>query len=175
MSIKGLKATSSQIIISAGVTESAANTFTQEEVQLSLNPLDNEVFVVQSINMDLTPPDYDGARSTAVFGSLSTTSRTGMGTLASSNTLCVGRDDIRVDEVSPSQHGVAFTRMSGETPAAALDYIGIIATDNFFLQVQGNDNQVAKAMTVKVYGYRARATDPAIYAALVQSELLSES
>ena len=169
---KGLKETSSLITISAGVTETAANTFTQQQIDLQLNPLDNEVFVVQAVNMDLTPPDYDGARSTAVVGSLSTSSRTAVGTLSESNVLAVGRDSIQVDEVSPSQNGVSFSRMAGETPATALDYLGIIATDNAFIQVQGLSNQVAKNMTIKIYGYRARA-DASQYAALVQSELLS--
>ena len=169
---KGLKETSSLITIGASVLESAADTFTQAQVDLQLNPLDNEVFVVQAINMDLTPPDYDGSRSTTTFGSLSTTSRTTIGTLADSNVMGVARDDIRVDEVGGNPDGVAFSRMSGETPSTALDYLGIIATDNFFIQVQGNNNQQAKSMQVKVYGYRARA-DAAVYAAIVQSELLS--
>ena len=169
---KGLKETSSLITIGALVTESAADTFTEAQVDLQLNPLDNEVFVVQAIDLNLTPPDYDGARSTTVFGSLSTTSRTSIGTLADSNIMAVARDDIQVDEVSPSQNGVAFSRKSGETPAAMLEYLGIIATNDFFIQVQGNNNQSAKNMSAKVYGYRAKASSE-IYAALVQSELLS--
>jgi hypothetical protein len=169
---KGLKETSSLITIGASVTESAANTFTQAQVDLQLNPLDNEVFVVQSIDLNLSPPDYDGVRSTAVLGTLSNTSRTTIGTLADSNVMAEARDSIQVDEVSPTPNAVAFSRMSGETPATALDYLGIIATNDFFIQIQGNDNQTAKAMTCKVYGYRARA-DASVYAALVQSELLS--
>lgn len=169
---KGLKETSSLITIGASVTESAANTFTQAQIDLQLNPLDNEVFVVTAIDLNLSPPDYDGVRSTAVLGTLSTTSRTTIGTLADSNVMAEARDSIQVDEVSPTPNAVAFSRMSGETPATALEYLGIIATDNFFLQIQGNDNQNAKAMTCKVYGYRARA-DAAVYAAIVQSELLS--
>jgi hypothetical protein len=53
-----------------------------------------------------------------------------------------------------------------------LEYLGIIATNDFFIQVQGNNNQSAKNMSAKVYGYRAKASSE-IYAALVQSELLS--
>jgi len=170
---KGLKSTSSLITIGASVSETGKNVFTQAQVDLQLNPLDNEVFVVQAIDLNLTPPDYDGGRSTDVFGSLSTTSRTSIGTLADSNVMAVARDSIQVDEVTPSENGVAFSRMSGETPSTVLDYLGIIATNDFFLQIQGSDNVNAKNMTAKVYGYRARA-DAAIYAALVQSEMLSQ-
>jgi hypothetical protein len=169
---KGLKETSSLITISASVPESAANTFTEAQIDLQLNPLDNEVFVVQAINLDLTPPDYDGAANTAVFGSLSTTSRTTIGNLGDSNVMAAARDDIRIDTVTPSPSGVAFSRMSSDTPSTALEYIGIIATNDFFLQVQGSNNSVAKGITAKVYGYRAKA-DASQYAALVQSELLS--
>jgi hypothetical protein len=62
--------------------------------------------------------------------------------------------------------------MSGETPTADLDYIQIIATSNFFVQIQGNGNGGVKAMSGRLWGYRARA-DASAYAALVQSEVLS--
>ena len=68
--------------------------------------------------------------------------------------------------------GVAFETSSMETPPTSLDYIGIISTNDFFLQVQGSGNTGAKSVSCKVYGYRARA-DAATYAALVQSEVLS--
>ena len=170
---KGLKETSSLIVIGASVNEATANTFTQAQVDLQLNPLDNEVFVVQAIDLNVTPPDYDGSQSTAVRGSLSTTSRTGVGTLADSNVLAVARDSIQVDAIGGTENGVSFSRMSGETPSTVLDYLGIIATNDFFLQLQGTRNTATKDMTAKVYGYRAKA-DSAIYAALVQSEMLSQ-
>jgi hypothetical protein len=59
-----------------------------------------------------------------------------------------------------------------ETPPSALDYIGIISTNDFFLQIQGGGNGTPKIGNAKVYGYRAKA-DAATYAALVQSEVLS--
>ncbi len=68
--------------------------------------------------------------------------------------------------------GVAFQSMGSETPPATLEYIGIIATNDFFIQVKGVDNDAAKGMDGKLYGYRAVASAD-IYAALVQSEVLS--
>lgn len=168
---KGLKATSSLIVIGAEVEETGANTFTQKQIDLQLNPLDNEVFVVQSIDLNLTPPDFVSTKDTSVRGSLSTTSRTTLGDLSDSNVMAVARDDIRVDP-SGAEGGVPFSRMSGETPATALEYLGIIATNDFFLQVKGGNNNTTKFCSCKVYGYRARA-DAAIYAALVQSEVLT--
>ena len=171
--VKGLTATSSIIAISGGVAESAANTFTQEQFDLQLNPLDNEVFVVTAIDINLTPPDYDGGANSATFGSLSTTSRTVIGTIGQSNVLAEARDSIQVDLVTPSPAAVAFSRMSGETPATALPYLAIIATNDFFGQVQGSGNTGAKGFNFRMWGYRAKAS-ASQYAALVQSEMLSQ-
>lgn len=64
----GLKQTSSVVNIGFGVSESGANTFTQDSVDLNLSPLDREVFVVLAINLDpllLTSP-LEIQRSNAV-------------------------------------------------------------------------------------------------------------
>ena len=150
--------------------ESAANTFTQGSVDLQLNPLDNEVFVVQAIDLDLANPDAIAATDTSVSGTLTTTSQTALPGLQSSNVLANAELSIRAAGFVDG--GVGFTKASMETPPAMLDYIGIIATNDFFLQVQGSGNAGAKSIKAKVYGYRARA-DAATYAALVQSEVLS--
>ena len=165
---KGLKSTSSLITIGFAVSESGANTFTQGQVDLQLNPLDNEVFVVQAINLDPTNPDCTTGTNTSTDCSLTTTSRTAIANLSDSAALGVAKLAIRSDAVN----AVGFARMSMETPPAMLEYIGIIATNDFFVQIQGTGNAGAKSVSGKLYGYRARA-DAAVYAALVQSEVLS--
>ena len=134
---RGLKETSSTIGIGFGIAEGAANTFAQATIDLNLDPLNQEVFVVQSVNL--------------------------------ANCLATARLDVRSTAPGDS---VGFTRASTEAPSTGLEYIGIIATNNFFVQVQGQANLAAKSVTGKVYGYRARA-DAAIYSALVSSEVLS--
>lgn len=172
LKIKGLESTSSLIAISGGVAESAANTFTQNQFDLQLNPLDNEVFVVMAIDVNVTPPDADTAFSfNSTFASISTTSRTGLGTLAQSSVLVEARDTVINDAGNGIAAGV-LSRTSGETPDADLPYIGIIATNDFFGQVQGQNNRDAKGFTFRMWGYRARAS-ASVYAALVQSEVLS--
>jgi hypothetical protein len=166
---RGLKETSSTISIGFGVAESAANTFTQGEVDLNLDPLNLEVFVVQSMNLDATPPDGVPGTDTQTVVSLTTTRQTAIQTLNNANCLATARLDIVSGAPGDS---VSFTRSSTETPSTELEYLGIIATSDFFIQVQGANNTAAKNVTGKMYGYRARA-DAAIYAALVQSEVLS--
>ena len=167
---KGLKQTSSLITISFEVEESAANTFTQSIVDLQLNPLDNEVFVVQAIDMDPSPCDALAGLNTACDTSLSTVSRTTVGSLADTNVLAVGERFIRAAGFVDG--GVSFETISSSSPSTLLEYIGIIATNDFAIQVQGNNNNNTMSLKGKLYGYRARA-DAAIYAALVQSEVLS--
>lgn len=164
----GLKASSSTVAIGFEVDESAANTFTQGSVDLNLSPLDREVFVVTAINMDPLAPDAVAGANSQVNASLTTTSQTAVVTLANANCLATANLDIR----SNAAIGVAFTRNGMETPPATLDYIGIIATNDFFVQVKGLGNAGAKAVYGKLYGYRAVASAD-IYAALVQSEVLS--
>ena len=166
----GLKQTSSVVPIGFSVTESAANTFTQASVDLNLSPLDREVFVVLSVNLDPDTPHAVAAVDTSVQSSLTTTSQTAMANLNNANCLAASANVIR--SAGYVDAGVGFTTGFFETPVGNLDYIGIIATNDFFIQIQGDGNPNAKTLNGKLYGYRATATAD-IYAALVQSEVLS--
>lgn len=166
----GLKATSSPISVSFNLQETAPNTFIQSEVDLALNPLDNEVFVVLAVDLNVSPPDAIAATDTDVQGSISTTSQTG--TVGLDNTNCIAVAERTIRAAGFVDGGVGFSHMSGETPTATLEYIKIIATSNFFVQVEGNGNAAVKAMSGRLWGYRATA-NASTYAALVQSEVLS--
>ena len=168
--VKGLKQSSSTVAIGFSATESAPNTFTQETIDLNLDPLNNEVFVVQAIDLNPLAPDNVAGTNTATAVSLCTTSQTSVQSLANSNCMAVAGLNIRQDPASVT--GVPFTRVAQESPATMLDYLGIIATNDFFVQLSGSGNVIPKGVSGKLYGYRARA-DASIYAALVQSEVLS--
>ena len=165
---KGLKETSSLIVISASVTEDGANTFKSQSVDLQLNPLDNEIFLCYAIDLDINVPDSVDATDTAVLGSLSTTARTTVGGIDQSNVLASARMDIQ----NQTTNAVLSEFKSDSTPTGMFEYIGIIATNDFFLNIQGINNGAAKGMNARVYGVRAKA-DASVYAALVQSEVLS--
>jgi len=167
---KGLKTTSSVVSISSRVVETAANTYTEQQVSLDLSPLDNEVFVVVAIDLNPQYPEAIAATDTATQAALSTTSRATMGGISDDNVLASASTAIKAAGYPGS--GVGFAQSSLETPPANLDYIGIIATNDFFLSVEGSGNLATKACGARVWGYRARA-DASIYAALVQSEVLS--
>ena len=168
---RGLKETSSLISIGFSASESAPNTFAQTAVDLQLNPLDNEVFVVYAIDLDVGAPDAIAGTSTVMEGSLSTTSRTDVGDLSNTNVMANTARQIRAGGFVDG--GVGFTSGSNESPATQLEYLGIIATNDFFVQVKGTNNLIAHSMQGRLYGVRATASS-SIYAALVQSELLTQ-
>ena len=166
----GLKKTSNTISISAEATETGANTLSSTTVQLPLDPLNNEVFVVQMIDIDPQSPDVVAGTSSNVSVTVSTTSRTTIGNLSDSNVMAISRRTIRMG--AGSIEGVPFKEDAPIQAASQMDYLGIIATDDFFVNILGGGNTGAKTCQVRLYGYRAKA-DAAAYAALVQSELLS--
>ena len=167
---KGLKQTSAPIIISFSVDETGPNVFTQAQIAMQLNVLDREVMVVTGCNLDVQPPNGLAGIDTIVAGSLSSTSRATVGTLADSNVLAISRDSITSAGYVDS--GVGFSQSFGELPGSGMDYMAIIATNDFFIQVEGGGNLAAKTLRGKLYCYRAIA-EASVFAALTQSELLS--
>ena len=165
-----MKRTSSTIAISFRVNTSAADTFTQNQVDLSLSPLDNEVFVVEAIDLDVAPPTAIAATDTSGTGSLSSTSLTAVGQLDNTNVLA--RKELAIRAAGFLDGGVSFESGSLESPPTQLQFLGVIATNDFFIQCDSTNTGVVRSMTGKLYGYRAKA-DAATYAALVQSEVLS--
>ena len=159
------------IAISGGLTESGANTFTQAEVSLDLDPLSREIFVVTDCYLDPSLPDLTAATHTVVNASLSTTTRTAVGSIGTSDVILNVREDILAGATEFS-----FARTAAPSPdtttGSPRDYLGIVATPNFFVQVKGSGNAGAKGVNYRLIGYRAIA-DSDTYAALVASEVLS--
>ena len=166
----GFKKTSDLIAVSFSLTESAANTFTQEEIALQLDVLNNEIFVVSAIDLDLSSPSAIAATDTAVTAAVSSTTQTAMPGLGETNCLAQSSKSIRAAGFADG--GVSFQRAAESTYTGMLDYVGLIATNNFFVQVEGTANANARSVNGRVWGYRAKA-DAVTYAALVQSEVLS--
>ena len=165
----GFKKTSDLIAISFDVDETGANTFSQDEIALQLDILNNEIFVVLACDLNLSTPDMIAGTNSEVRASVASTSQTAVTNLGDTNCIAVAQDAIRSDVPTAA---VAFTRAAEETYSGKIDYISLIATNNFFVQVKGGGNLAAKGVNGRVWGYRARA-DASTYAALVQSEVLS--
>lgn len=166
----GFKKTSDVIAVSARVEETAANTFTEDQISLQLDALNNEVFVILAVDMSLAPPDATAGADSATLAQLSTTSQTGITGYENSN--IITRTERVIVGAGYVDYGAVFEHMAGESPQATLDYIQIVATPDLFLSMEGQGNGTVKACAVRIWGYRAKA-DASTYAALVQSEVLS--
>jgi len=171
MASKGITVTSAIMTISGRVSEVVAGTMVQEQVPLSLDILGREVLLVYAIDLNTGSPDNIIGTNTKSEGSLSTTTRTTIGDIGDTNVLAAANKNIR--SAGAAVNGVGFQDQSPETPTAAhLDYIGIVSTNDFFVQVQGTGNVNTKGLDWRMWCARAKVTAD-IYAALVQSETLS--
>lgn len=186
---RGLDATSSPIVISFDTKETTINTMIEDTIQLGLNPLDNEVFIVTGIKIDVSTPSVDvtlGAgltESSFARVSVSKNSRTEVGHLGETNVMATAIREVQFTAYQgvggfPNAGApiVVFAEQnSADTPISDMDYLDIVATDNMFIQLTGQNNVAGALQSCagKIYGYRARAKSGSIYAALVQSELLS--
>ena len=166
----GFKKTSDLIAVSFGVTEAGPNTFTQGEVALQLDVLNNEIFVVLAADLNPFTPDLTPGQNSLTKAAITSTSQTAMATLANTNTIAVSQLDIR--SAGAAGDAVSFSRAAEESYSGVLDYIALIATNNFFVAVEGAGNSGTNTVNGRIFGYRARA-DASTYAALVQSEVLS--
>tara|TARA_Y100001972_G_C7508252_1_gene256968 strand:- start:94 stop:657 length:564 start_codon:yes stop_codon:yes gene_type:complete len=185
---KGLKQTSSQLIVSFSVEEQVAGGGHEERIDLQLNALDNEVFVVTGVKLDTSFPDINLADPVANFGgSRLVNALVSKQELKSSVNKTLGNPSVfasstkelrlQLTESLATGQSVAFTSEFSEDHVDSpfnMDYLDIIATPDFFVTVIGKSNFHPARVNGKVYGYRAKA-DAATYAALVQSELISMS
>lgn len=160
------KYTSEQFEIRATVTETAANTFTQEEIQINLDSLNREILIIMSVDLDTGDPFLVDGTNTAVTASLTKTSQTD--TVPISNPSCIAHvvKSCRVSATPGS--GVSFAAHYPVLEHTG-DYHSILATDNAFIGVEGTGNPSARRADVLIKARRARA-DADTYAALVTSE-----
>ena len=168
----GFKKTSDTIAISFGLNELAPSTFIEEEISLQLDVLNNEIFVVLAIDLNISPPDALVGIDTSTNASISTTSlaTTGVGNLSQANVMASAKDTIRTAGIGNGIVGFSF--QAGETYQGKLDYTALISTNNFFIQLAGINCISTQQLSGRLWGFRAKA-DSATYAALVQSEVLS--
>lgn len=179
---KGLKQTSSPIQVSSSqsiTVDPIANQFISKRVDLQLNPLDNEVFVVTGLKIDFNNPN--ARPDPAIAGdvpllqrcSISTTEQTTYSGIESPSV--IGASQVDVLENGTLGYMVIHENNAMDAPPASMDYLQIIATNDFFVNYFVSSLYAAGQsvdVSIRVYGYRATA-DASTYAALVQSELLS--
>jgi len=168
---KGVSVTSAIITISGTTNELVPGVMVQEQVPLQLDILNREVLLVYAIDLNVAGPQAIAGVDTSSQMSLSSTSRTTIGNIGDTNVF--GTTIKQVRAAGFLDGGVSFQENSPETPTSnALDYVGIISTNDFFVQIVGANNTSALSGNWRIWCARAKVTAD-IYAALVQGETLS--
>jgi len=164
------KKLSNVFTLNVSLSESAAGTFTTSEISLNVDPLSAEVIIVLACDVDVQGVDYISGGNNAINASLSTTARTSVGGLNSSNVIAVKRVATRTDAIG----GTGFESQHPDSAVAnELEWIALIATDNVHLNIEGSATQAtAGTMQARLWLMRGQVKDAGVYAALVQSELL---
>lgn len=166
----GFKRTSEILTVGFNVDESAANTFTEERIDLQLDPLNREVAIIYALDLEVGSPSVLPATNTQSTMCLTSTSQDSIPRLGGTNVL--GRIQTQNKNGGPGDNAVFESRHPDAPTSAALDYIGIVATSDMYVQIQGSNNTGAIVGSGKVWLARAQA-DAGTYAALVQSQVLS--
>ena len=174
---------SSELITISGTHSNTTDGFAVDPTDLQLNPLDQEVFVVQAVKIDWTEPVPEplGSLPAGTFWRVNqpicftTTRPASLPTLGDSNCFATARRTA-VAQIIAGNDISTYTLVeqnNTEMPDAEIPYLAIIATSDFFVSsLDDSQNLNNVNVAFKIYGYRAKA-DSATYAALVQSEVLS--
>lgn len=165
------KKKSELVEISDRLITADGNTFAEAEISLPLDTLSQEIFVVTDIILDADLPNHGAGLSSQVSASVTSTSQTGVQDVSNSRCMSSVRTQWQSITAEGSYFQVRLPEALGTT-GTTRDYLGIVATPNFFVQIAGLNNTTAKAVNFRVTGYRAVA-DQATYSALVASEVLS--
>jgi len=167
--VKGIKQTSDIVAISTSVTESAANTLTSHTIELALSPLDNQVFVVTKIDMDISNPDLLPGTECRNHVTVSSRARTTIGSLADNDVIALSRKT--VEGAAALSTSIAFSEEAPQQGSPGMDYLYIVFTNDIFLNILGTLNAGVMTTQARIWGYRATASS-SVYAAGVQAELL---
>lgn len=153
-----------------------ADTYQESRIDLQLNPLDNEVFVVLAVDILLRPPYCIDQVNTSTKAQLSNQPLGAYYGLANPSVFAAEECWMMTEfaGVANNENFAGWKLESQGSPQGDMPYLAIIATNDFYSAVDsvGTGQSNANAYSFKVYGYRARA-DASVYAALVQSELMS--
>tara|TARA_B100000963_G_C22599393_1_gene659500 strand:- start:312 stop:866 length:555 start_codon:yes stop_codon:yes gene_type:complete len=180
----GLTQTSDPIAISARFVQSNTNAFEVKRLDLQLNPLDQEVFVITAVKVDFLnmpgrlPHPVNGTFVVEYEAAVAKNLPTAMVNIGQSN--CVAYSSLLAQQTSGGSGTTAtihsiIEQGATDAPPATMDYLDIVATSDLFLCLDtgGVGPTETADVAFRIYGYRARASKAGVYAALVQSEQLS--
>ena len=168
---KAYKITSDPFFVNGNLTESAVDTYTQAEISLPLDSLNQEGVLVHAVYWSSDDPARAPNVLSDIRMQLTATSKAGI--VGANDANLIARRELTIvggaAEFS-GPHVVDFVGQEG--PYQESDNLMIIATDNVFLGVEGRNQTLPRTAQFRMVCSRVKL-DAAAYAALVTNELSS--
>jgi hypothetical protein len=163
------KITSDPFFVNGNLTQSGLNTFTQLEISLPLDSLQQEGILVHAVYWTSSQPGLIPAAESVVNMQLTSTTQTGI--TNANNARLISRRELVVlggaAEFS-GPHVVDF--IGAEAPYQVSDNLMLVATDNVFLAIDSTNQVVTRSCMFRMVCSRIKLTSSA-YAAMVTNEL----
>jgi hypothetical protein len=168
---KAYKVTSDPFFVNGNLTQSAVDTFTELEISMPLDSLNQEGIVVHAVYWTSSEPSRAVNLPSNLNMQLCSTSQTG--TVNANNANLISRRELIISGGAAEFSGPHVVDFIGSNaPYTVDDNLMLVATDNIFLGV-GSINQVAtKSVFFRMVCSRIKLTSSA-YAAMVTNELSS--
>lgn len=168
---KAYKVTSDPFFVNGNVTESAGNTYTEQEVSLPLDSLNQEGVLVHAVYFTGSEPDRVAGLSSFLDFQVTATSKTGI--VGANDANLIAKQQKVTTGGAAEFSGPHVIEMIGQNaPYQESDNLMIVATDNVFLGIKGLNQTGAASCQFRMVCSRVKL-DAAAYAALVTNELTS--
>jgi hypothetical protein len=167
---KAYKITSDPFFVNGNVTESAVDTFTQTQISLPLDSLNREGVLIHGVYFTSSEPNAVLGANTSQRVQLTSTSKTGLVNANDAN--LVARQEKFIYSGTAEFAPITWDFIGQTAPYGIDDNLMIVATDDIFLGIQGNQNTSPRSAQVRVVCSRIQL-EASAYAALVTNELSS--
>ena len=168
---KAYKITSDPFFVNGNVTESAIDTYTQQEISLPLDSLNQEGILVHAVYFTGSEPDRVANVSSVLDFQVTATSKTGI--VAANDANLIAKQQRVTTGGAAEFSGPHIIEMIGQNaPYQESDNLMIVATDNVFLAMKGLNQTGVASCEFRMVCSRVKL-DAAAYAALVTNQLTS--
>lgn len=168
---KAFQITSDPFFVNGNVTTDVAGTFTQTQISLPLDSLNQEGILVHAAYFTSSEPDNTPNTLSSVNLQVTSTSKTAM--VGANDANLIAKRQMFVNGGAAEFSGPHVQDLIGATgPYQESDNLGLVATDDLFFACFAFGNAAAKSGQVRLVCSRIKLTASA-YAALVTNELSS--
>lgn len=168
---KAYKITSDPFFVNGNLTQSAIDTFTQLEISMPLDSLNQEGIVVHGVYWTGSTPSRVPAAESQLQMQLTSTNQTAI--VGANNANLISFREIQISGGAAEFSGPHVLDFIGsESPYTVEDNLMLVATDNIFLAVDSLAQLAVKSVQFRMVCSRIKLTSSA-YAAMVTNELSS--